>query len=240
MPIRALQSLFGAEAPNSLLLWGSIGPEMAMERGRRSDIVKGRSVVWTMHGCASQIPVRMSVEEFLNWDSGDCLRYELVDGEPHAVAPASRTHGILQGRLATLINNHLDREKRPCSLIVEHGVVPRLLPDHNVCVPDLAVTCAPYETEEAVMTDPVIVIEIFSLTDQAKTWTNVWAYTSIPSIREILVLRADRIGAELLRRSPRGEWPERLAAIDDGDVVLESIGFRVGLTELYRGTRRVS
>jgi Uma2 family endonuclease len=61
----------------------------------------------------AQIPVRMSVEEFLNWDSGDTLKYELVDGEPRAMAPANRTHGILQGRLATLINNHLDREQRP-------------------------------------------------------------------------------------------------------------------------------
>ncbi len=116
----------------------------------------------------AKIPVRMSVEEFLNWDSGDTLKYELVDGEPRAMAPANRTHGILQGRLATLINNHLDREQcphpslprergregRPCSVVVEPGVVPRLLSDHNLRVPDLAVTCVPYETEEAVLALP--------------------------------------------------------------------------------------
>ena len=61
----------------------------------------------------AKVPVRMSVEEFLNWDSGDALKYELVDGEPRAMAPANRTHGILQGRLAMLIANHLDREQRP-------------------------------------------------------------------------------------------------------------------------------
>jgi len=33
---------------------------------------------------------------------------------------------------------------------------------------------------------------------------NVWAYTSIASVREILVLSADRIAAELLRRWPQG------------------------------------
>ena len=97
----------------------------------------------------AKISARMSVNEFLNWDSGDAVRYELVDGEPRAMAPASRTLGTLQGRLATLINNHLDRENRPCSLVVEPGVVPHLLSDYNVRVPDLAVTCAPYQTEEA-------------------------------------------------------------------------------------------
>jgi Uma2 family endonuclease len=185
----------------------------------------------------AKMSVRMSVEEFLNWDSGDALNYELVDGEPRAMAPANRTHGILQGRLATLINNHLDRDQRPCSVVVEPGVVPRLLSDHNVRVPDLAVTCAPYETEEAVLVDPVLLIEILSPSNQGQTWTNIWAYTTIPSVREILILRADRIAAELLRRSPQGEWPERPASITEGDVVLDSIGFRVELRELYRGTR---
>jgi Uma2 family endonuclease len=51
----------------------------------------------------AKIPVRMSVEEFLNRDSGDALRYELVDGEPSAMAPADRAHGVLQDRSATLI-----------------------------------------------------------------------------------------------------------------------------------------
>src|SRR5215471_9425699 len=184
----------------------------------------------------AKLAARMSVDEFLNWDSGDALRYELADGQPRAMAPANRTHGILQGRLATLINNHLDRERRPCSLVIEPGVVPHLLSDYNVRVPDLAVTCAPYHTEEAVLTDPVLLIEILSPSNQAKTWTNVWAYTSIPSVQEILVLRADRIGAELLRRSPQGEWPDRPIAIDAGDLMLESIGFRVALADLYERT----
>jgi Uma2 family endonuclease len=187
----------------------------------------------------AKIPVRMSVEEFLNWDPGDTLKYELVDGEPRAMAPANRTQGILQGRLATLINNHLDRDQRPCSVVVEPGVVPRLLSDHNLRVPDLAVTCAPYESEEAVLVDPVLLIEILSPSNQAQTWANIWAYTTIPSVLEILILRADRIAAELLRRSPQGEWPERPASITEGDVALDSIGFRVGLRELYRGTRLV-
>jgi len=108
-----------------------------------------------------------------------------------------------------------------------------------VRVPDLAVICAPYQTEEAVLTDPVLLIEILSPSNQAKTWTNIWAYTSIPSVQEILVLRADRIGAELLRRSPQGEWPARPVAVG-AELMLESIGFRANLTELYRGTRLTS
>jgi Uma2 family endonuclease len=175
----------------------------------------------------------MTVDEFLRWDSEDGYRYELVDGEPRAMAPASTVHGFLQNELGRLIGNHL-RDKAPdCEVVANPGIVPRLLSEHNVRIPDLAVTCAPLAAGQATLSDPVLPIEILSPSNQAKTWTNVWAYTSIPSVREILVLRSDRMAAELLRRSPQGEWPDRPIAITEGDLALESISFQVALAALY-------
>jgi Uma2 family endonuclease len=178
----------------------------------------------------------MTVDEFLKWDSDDGLRYELVDGEPRAMAPASTLHGFLQNELGRLIGNHLLEKANSCEVVANPGVVPRLLSEHNVRIPDLAVTCSPLAAGQATLPDPVLLIEILSPSNQAKTWTNVWAYTSILSVREILVLRADRIAAELLRRSPQGEWPDRPIAITEGELVLESIDFRVALADLYRRT----
>jgi Uma2 family endonuclease len=191
-----------------------------------------------MHHMAvlAKTPVRMTVNEFLKWDSDDGLRYELVDGEPRAMAPASTLHGFLQNELGSLIRNHLRNTASGCEVVANPGIVPRLLSEHNVRIPDLAVTCAPLAAGQATLSDPVLVVEILSPSNQAKTWTNVWAYTSIPSVREILVLRADRVAADLLRRSTSGEWPERPLAITAGELVLESIGFRVTLAELYART----
>ena len=184
----------------------------------------------------AKIPVRMTVDEFLKWDSDDGFRYELVDGEPRAMAPASTLHGFLQNELGSLIRNHLLEKASGCEVVANPGVVPRLLSEHNVRIPDLAVTCSPLAAGQATLPDPVLVIEILSPSNQAKTWTNVRAYTSILSVQEILVLRADRMVAELLRRPPQGEWPERPMAITAGELVLESIGFRVGLAGLYART----
>jgi len=184
----------------------------------------------------AKIPVRMTVDEFLKWDSDDGFRYELVDGEPRAMASASTLHGFLQNELSSLIRNHLLEKASGCEVVANPGVVPRLLSEHNVRIPDLAVTCSPLAAGQATLPDPVLVIEILSPSNQAKTWTNVWAYTSILSVQEILVLRADRMVAELLRRPPQGEWPERPMAITAGELVLESIGFRVGLAGLYART----
>ncbi len=185
---------------------------------------------------ATKLSVRMSVAEFLNWNSGDGRRYQLVDGEPRLMAPASRTHGTLQSELASLIRNHFRSRASECDVVSAPGVVPRMLPDHNMRVPDLGVTCTPYEVEQASLPDPVLLVEILSPSNQADTWANVWAYTSIPSVQEILVLHSDRIGADLLRRLPDGAWPQRPEAVQ-GELLLTSIDFRVPLPEIYARTR---
>jgi Uma2 family endonuclease len=131
----------------------------------------------------------MTVEGFLKWDPDDGRRYELVDGEPRAMAPASTLHGFLQNELGRLIGNHLLDRASGCEVLANPGVIPRLLSEHNVRIPDLAVTCTPLAAGQATLADPVLLIEILSPNNQAKTWTNVWAYTSIPSVQEILVLR---------------------------------------------------
>ena len=179
----------------------------------------------------------MTVQEFLAWDAPAGVPWQLLDGEPQAMAPASRTHNAIQSELGRLIGNHLLERGGPCSVLPGPGVVPRVRSDSNVRIPDLAVTCSLYREEEYTLTDPVLIVEILSPSNQAETWRNVWAYTTIPSVREILIVHSTAIRADLLRRDTAGEWPERALAIQDGSVDLHSIGFTVALTALYRGTR---
>ena len=185
----------------------------------------------------ARIPVFMSADEFLSWEPGDGRAWQLVDGEPQAMAPPNRTHGTLQAELGSLMRNHLRERGSPCAVVVTPGVVPRVQSSHNVRIPDLAVTCTGYAAEEAVLTDPVLVVEILSPGNQAETWANVWAYTTIPSVKEIVVLRTVTVAADVLRRGPDGSWPREPDPVTTGDLVLDSIGFRTPLADLYRDTR---
>jgi Uma2 family endonuclease len=121
-------------------------------------------------------------------------------------------------------------------LVVAPGVVPRVLADQNVRVPDLAVSCSGAPAEEAALADPVLLIEILSPSNRAETWRNVWAYTSIPSVHEILVVHSDVVRADLLRRQPDLAWPRGPLAVLAGDLVLESIGLAVDLAAVYAGS----
>jgi Uma2 family endonuclease len=184
----------------------------------------------------AKLPIRMSALDYLDWEPGDGLAYELVDGEPRAMAPASTVHAFLQNELGRLLGNHLRERRSNCEALANPGVIPHLLSAHNVRVPNLGVTCSPVTPGQATLPDPVLLIEILSPTNQTKTWSNVWAYTSIPSVREILVLHSTRMIAELLRRPPEGGWPEEPEQVTSGELVLTGIGFRISMVELYART----
>ena len=178
----------------------------------------------------------MSLDAFLVWDAPAGARWQLVDGVPRAMALASPIHGAVQGRISQLIGNHLDARKSACIVITTPGVKLGKLADINYRIPDLAVTCSPLVPGEPMIPDPVLLVEILSPSNPAETWFNVWAYTTIPSVREILVIHSTSVGADILRRDAAGAWPEASIRVNGGDIVLESIDFRFPLADVYART----
>lgn len=179
----------------------------------------------------------MNVAEFLTWDAPGETRWQLVDGEPVAMALSSRTHGSLQGEMGSLIGNHLVALGNGCAMITAPGIIPRVRSNENFRIPDLAVTCTRYDTEEYDVSNPVLVVEILSPSNRAETWRNVWAFTTIPSLQEILLLSSTSVRAELLRRGDDGSWPAASTVIENGDLLLDSIGLTLPLADIYRTTR---
>jgi Uma2 family endonuclease len=178
----------------------------------------------------------MTVDEFLAWDpdvvAGD--RWQLVDGHPVLMAPATEAHGAIQSELGRLLGNHLLATGAPCRVISAPGVVPRVLADENFRIPDLGVTCAPPSGGVAVP-EPVLLIEILSPSNEAQTRSNIWTYTTIPSVQEILAVRSTRMEAELLCRGSDGSWPSSPAIIrPPAQPELASIGFILSITDIYR------
>jgi len=184
----------------------------------------------------TRLPDPMTVAQFLAWKpphGGD--RWELVDGIPRAMAPASPRHGAIQNEAGRLIADHLAVERPACRVVTEPGVRPRVRADHNVRVPDVGVTCAPWDGDEGVLAAPLVLVEILSPSNSANTWTNVWAYTTIAGVREILLPHTAEIRADLLRRQADDLWPNDPVELAAGDRVdLESIGFTAPLAAFYR------
>ena len=189
-----------------------------------------------MDAVRKRLPARMTVDEFLVWDSDDVTgrRWQLVDGEPVLMAPAADVHGSIQNELGRLLGNHLVATGSTCRVVQAPGIVPRVRANENFRVPDLGVTCAP-PSGEVMVPEPVLLIEILSPTNEAKTRTNIWTYTTIPAVREILAVRSTRMEVELLRRDAEGNWPETAVLVRPPDLLeLFSIGFQIQVADLYR------
>ena len=190
---------------------------------------------------ALRTPPHMTVAEFLDWEPNDRTGalWQLRDGEPEMMAPASDAHGAIQSRLSQLIGVHLDARGGQCRVVTAPGVVPSQRSEDNCLVPDLGITCVP-PTGEHLMHEPLVLIEILSPTNVSKTRANVRAYRTIPGVAEIVVLHSTAVVAEVLRRAPDGAWQEQPDVVQtDGALRLDSIGFAAPLRDAYRTTNLV-
>ena len=190
----------------------------------------------TATSAAVKVDGDMSVADFLTWKPPDDLRYQLIDGVPVAMALAGPTHATVRSRLANLLTTHLDAAGSPYIALTGAGVSLTASTSANVRIPDLLVTCSPpADVEESLIADPVLMIEILSPDNAVETWTSVWAYTTLASVQEILVLQTDAIAAHLLRRNEDGSWPPAPVPLGK-DLELQSIGFAAPLLSAYRNT----
>ncbi|MBD0274486.1 MAG: Uma2 family endonuclease [Acetobacteraceae bacterium] len=83
---------------------------------------------WRTRVTALREPTGMTVAEFQAWQPEEHpeRRWQLFDGEPVCMAPASENHGAIQAEATFLLAAHL-REHRPaCRVITAPGVVPRV------------------------------------------------------------------------------------------------------------------
>jgi Uma2 family endonuclease len=188
---------------------------------------------------AARLPRRqMTVDAFRAWDPGDGTgeRWVLRDGEPELMAPPSERHGLIQARLAQLLMNHFDVRDSQCRAVTNAGVIPHLRSAHNMLSPDIAVTCDPDLARHEVA-KPVVLIEILSPSNESETRANIWAFATVPSVRELVIIDSVRIAAEVLRRGPDGTWPDDPELLGPDDSLrLDAIGFATPLRAAYRGT----
>jgi hypothetical protein len=85
------------------------------------------------------------------------------------------------------------------------------------------------------LVDPVLLVEILPPSNEAKTRANAWAYATIPSGVEVLILTSTAVWAEILRQ--RDETPT--IVVGHEPLCLQSIGYVGPLADLYATTNLI-
>ncbi|HEY0837315.1 MAG TPA: Uma2 family endonuclease [Azospirillum sp.] len=173
---------------------------------------------------------RMTVEEFLAWDDGTDTRYELIRGEPVAMAPPSAMHGAIASGLSRQIGNRL---RSPCRTISEAGIqVPGRVDSYFQA--DVAVTCCPLTAGTVEVPEPVFIAEVLSpSTADYDRGTKLPLYRQIASVQEILLIDSTRRRAEMWHRE--GDAWRVQDIIGDGALRFHSLDIEIAMADVYDG-----
>jgi Uma2 family endonuclease len=142
---------------------------------------------------AIDIPTeKMTPDDFLRWsqDTG-AERVELLNGFVVQMMSETGLHARTKHRAAIALENAVRQNKTSC-IVYPDGMTVRA-PDGNVFVPDAILQCENIDTSAVVVSDPLIVVEVFSKsTRHIDTGRKLASYFEIPSVQHYLMIDADR------------------------------------------------
>jgi Uma2 family endonuclease len=170
----------------------------------------------------------MTVADFVVWEDGTQVRYELVHGAPVVMAPPSGRHAEIVGNVAAILSRQL---VRPCR-VPQGGGVARDESDDQFRLPDTFVTCEP--TPERYFRAPRLVVEVLSpSTEKDDRTEKLDFYQSLPSVEAVFLIWQERRRVQLqLRDGARWIIQDLIGA---GTLEVPSLDVGLALDEVYQG-----
>lgn len=174
-----------------------------------------------------------SVDEFLDWQSRQEERYELVGGFPlKMMTGATRRHDRVVVNLLVGLSNRLG--DGPCVPFTADGAVETR--PGQIRRPDVGVDCGPTDPNARIASEPTVVFEVLSpSTRDFDRLRKIDEYKSMPFLRHIVLLEQDRPHATLWSRIGRADWDEATVAGITATVGLPGIGIELPMPDIYKG-----
>jgi Uma2 family endonuclease len=182
---------------------------------------------------STQPKTLLSPEEYLAIERKAEYKSEYYDGVMYAMAGVQRAHN----RIAWNLYNELGScfRSRPCEGFTSDMRVRSVA--HHYTYPDASALCGePMFLDGAVDTllNPSLIVEVLSPSTEAYDRGRKFElYQSISSLREYLLLAADRVHADLYTRQGSGLWLRSSGGAPEDVVTLESVGCKLKLADLY-------
>jgi Uma2 family endonuclease len=132
-----------------------------------------------------------TLEEFLEWEERQELRYEFDGFQPVAMNGGTFGHETIADQLRATLRSRL--RGSPCR-VASPGMKVEVL--GRIRYPDALVTCTPIDRTIQIAPLPVVVFEVLSPgTSYTDRFSKLREYQATPSIRRYVILEQDRIAA---------------------------------------------
>ena len=175
----------------------------------------------------------MTVDEFLAWlDEGpEGMRYELVAGQPVAMAPERAAHARLKAEVWLALRDAIKAAGLSCEALPDGMTVK--IDEHTAYEPDAVVHCGARLTDNALLVpEPTIVVEVLSPTTKAHdAGAKLADYFRLTSVRHYLLVRTERPTVIHHRRADDGSIATWI--VTAGALALDPPGLTVDLDRIY-------
>ncbi|AFY82205.1 Uma2 family endonuclease [Oscillatoria acuminata] len=168
--------------------------------------------------------------DYLELEKTSPVRHDYIAGQLFEIETLSPQHD----RLAINIGSGLYDRLRDTHCQVFTAEMKLWIPSADVAYyPDVMVICEPEDGHPNYKTQPRLIVEILSsntvATDRQEKF---FAYQTLPSFQEYVLVPQDQIGIELYRKTAEGSWEKTLLNPKE-DLHLQSLGLTLPLTEIY-------
>ena len=179
------------------------------------------------------VPTTKNAKTFNSPGTRGAAKTELIDGRVVTKPPATRWHNIIRANFVIAVGSRIQRSQ--CEIYA--GDLQVQVGKASLFYPDLAVVCGePHFTDShcSTLVNPTAVVEILSPASHSIDRTQrMEGFLGIPTIKECLLVNEDEMRIEHYARQQVKQWVYRIYNEREDIVVLESLGIRLSVAEVY-------
>lgn len=182
----------------------------------------------------------LSEQEYLEIERAAEFKSEYLDGQMFAMAGAAPAHAKLVTNLTGLLWLQLKAKGYDVFGSDMRIKAPR---GNFYAYPDLSAVCTPHFTEDrpGSLINPVLIVEVLSpSTRHYDSGEKFRRYRTIPSFVEYLLVDQSAVFIEHWLRQPNGSWVVSEFEELENEVLLESVGCRFRLADVYAGVEIIA
>jgi len=176
---------------------------------------------------------KLGTEEFLRWvrEQPDTARYELVHGEPVAMAPEPIEHARVKHRVTRALEDAIEAAGLPSEALPDG--VGLVIDEHTLYEPDAMVVCDQDLDPDAIaVSDATVVVEVLSPSTRARdAGAKLEDYFRLGSLRHYLLVKTDTRAVIHHARDEAGVITTQI--LRSGALELDPPGLRVAVSALF-------
>jgi Uma2 family endonuclease len=171
----------------------------------------------------------LTVDAYLAGEDGADQRHEYVAGQLYAMTGASARHALIAGNLFAALRPCV--RGTSCQLFINDMKVHLRIDGQDLFYyPDLLLSCDPQDRETYFRSRPCLLVEVLSeSTERIDRREKFWAYRSLPSLQEYVLISQTERRVEIYRRS--ADWG--CETVTAGDLRLGRLPAEISLETLY-------